>query len=211
MTEISFALIRKKNPDLNFDNIEEISTIHLNNCSIEDINNLELFSHIKHLDLAHNKISFIRELHYLNKLETLDLSFNSISSEGLSKSLSELPKGLKSINLTGNSCVNDEDALVILQDFFPDLGIIIDTVDNNLDAVESCDVSTPTTIPEQYDNNIRPLNADTLLKSIVERKCKLQSMSSFNLDRTISDLNNEFDSAESSMKEKRNNRTSNGA
>lgn len=190
MTEITFALIRKRNPHLDFDRIEDISTIHLSNCSIDHISNLELFSHINHLDLAHNKISNVQELQFLNKLETLDLSFNLISADNLKTCLKEFPKGLKSLNLTGNSCILDEDNLIELQDLYPDLGIIIDTVDINDDGVSPStqEESSQELFSEQiekFDNN-RPLNADSLLKSIVARKCKLQNMSTFNLDKTMS-------------------------
>ena len=188
-TAITFALIRKKNADLNFDNIEDITLICLDNCNLASVNNLELFSHIQELHLHHNKISLIENISYFKSLKYLDLSFNTISEEGLLQSLANIPKGLGSINLTGNPCAVDDGALSVLQDTFPDLGIIIDTVDeitgskaeNNFDE----EIETkPSLVLDDIDHS-RPLNADNVLKAIVDRKCKLQSISTCNIDATI--------------------------
>lgn len=230
MVEISFALIRQNNPNANFDKIEEIESIRIGNSNIESIDNLELFSHVKELFLPHNRISIIKNLFFFNNLSFLDLSFNLISSESLLQSLDQLPKVLSTINLTGNPCSTDVDALSKLQDTFPSLGIIIDTVDNAEEASIDDRIANPLgaeLLPTETLS--RPLNADIVLKSIVERKCKLQSMAAFNLDSTVSvrfepyptrsfnlgsppfqALNQELDSAIDQFAEKRDRRTSHG-
>ena len=193
-TEISFALIRKKNSDLNFDNLDEISCIRIDNCNITSTNNLELFSHVKELHLHHNKISQIDNLYFFNNLQYLDVSSNLITSDGLLKSFQSLPKCLVSINLTDNPCATDENALSLLQDAFPKLGIIIDTVDTvdtttseeplNLSRQENSEKDGTESFFGDIDRS-RPLNADTVLRSIVERKCKMQNMSTFNIDAAL--------------------------
>lgn len=184
---INFALIRKKNADLNFDNLDEITSIYLDNCNLASLNNLELFSHIQHLHLHHNKISFIENIFYFKNLQYLDLSYNSISAEGLLQSLSNFPKGLTSINLTGNPCAGDESALSILQDTYPEMGIIIDTVDDITTTNNNNDAVSETKILFESDeiDHSRPLNADNVLKAIVDRKCKLQNLGTYNIDATI--------------------------
>lgn len=188
-TAITFALIRKKNADLNFDNIEDITSICLDNCNLASVNNLELFSHIHELHLHHNKISLIENISYFKKLKYLDLSFNSIHAEGLLQSLANIPRGLGSINLTGNPCAVDDGALSVLQDTFPDLGIIIDTVDEIIGSKEDNnfneEIEKKTLLALDDIDHSRPLNADNVLKAIVDRKCKLQSISTCNIDATI--------------------------
>ena len=131
----------------------------------------------------------IENISYFKSLKYLDLSFNSISADGLLQSLANIPKGLVSINLTSNPCAEDDNALSTLQDTFPDLGIIIDTVDevtgsttdNNFDE----EIGTKPVIALDNIDRSRPLNADNVLKAIVDRKCKLQSISTCNIDATI--------------------------
>lgn len=185
---ITFALIRKKNSDLNFENIDDITSIYLDNCNLTSLNNLELFSHIEQLHLHHNNISLIENIFYFKSLKYLDLSYNSISSEGLLQSLENFPKGLASINLTGNPCAGDDSALSILQDAYPEMGIIIDTVDDIITTNNSCNDAVSETekiLDSDEIEHSRPLNADNVLKAIVDRKCKLQNLSTYNIDTTI--------------------------
>eukprot|EP01036_Dinobryon_divergens_P026622 gene26622-35295_t len=88
------------------------------------------------------------------------------------------------------------------------MGIIIDTVDDITTTNNYNDAVSETKILFESDeiDHSRPLNADDVLKAIVDRKCKLQNLGTYNIDATILELNNEFDSAVSRMKVKRDRR-----
>jgi len=197
---ISFGLIRSKNPHVDSaDDIGQIDSITLRGCELTDIDNLELFSHINELDLSNNKISKVENLFFFQNLKILDLSFNLIDSLSLEQSIKEFPKSLLSINLTGNPCANDEAALGKLQDAIPDLAIAIeidDTVrvpdkqeeeeddDDNIETDELEDIKQLLPLIAELGNT--PLNADEVLKSIVERKCKLQDLQcDFDLKKVV--------------------------
>lgn len=197
MTSISFSLICRKNPSItDADDIESIDRLELDNSNIHEIDNLELFSHIKELNLQRNKIKSISNVKFLSELQLLDLSFNEITSESLLSSMKFLPKGLATIVLTGNPCSSDEEALSQLQDYFPDLGIAIEEVSNADEAVSEAelagseaeqDVDAEETPAEDQEavSMKGPVNADEILKYIVDRKCKLQSIQNFNLDSVV--------------------------
>lgn len=200
MTEITFQLIRKCNADVSFDDIVGITSIKLNNCSIECIDNLELFEHIKELHLSRNLITQIDNLEMFHRLELLDVSFNRIDSKGLVASFEHIPHSLDVINLTGNPCVHDESVLIKLQDKFPHLGIVIDELD--VDATEANNDNSDDDDEAEddrfdFDDTPRgrkegessrsslPLSSEDVLRSIVDRKSKLQSYERFNLDNTV--------------------------
>jgi len=194
MTEITFQLIRKCNPDVSFDDIVDVTNIKLNNCSIECIDNLELFEHIKELHLSRNLITQIDNLKVFHRLELLDVSFNRIDSKGLVASFDHIPHSLDVINLTGNPCVHDESVLIKLQDKFPHLGIVIDELDvadteandNTDEATEDDRFDFDDTPSDIKDPRISlPLSSEDVLRSIVDRKSKLQSYERFNLDNTV--------------------------
>ena len=206
--EITFALIRKANPNSNFDELNSISSLNLSNCSISHIDNLEIFEHVKELILSNNSISKIENLFFFKDLEMLDLSCNRITSHNLIESIKEIPSCLKSINLSGNPCADDISSLSKIQDTFPDLGIIIDVMDEDEDedgeddelgsslelkpdSLPLYDQDKPEPVEESdffepIDHDLsKPLRSDEILKSLVDRKCKLQSIPAFNLDATV--------------------------
>jgi Leucine-rich repeat (LRR) protein len=190
MVQISFGLIRRANPDVDFDNIESVDTLKLEMCEITEIDNLELFSHIKNLYLSGNNISKIENISLFDNLRHLDVSCNNITGEGLRKSIGGIPKNLESINLSGNPCVNDETALLFLQDNFQQLGIVIDVVDANVqdsggENEDDHDESEAENVHSETSSGT-VVDADQVLQYIVERKCKIQSYSHFNLDSTVS-------------------------
>ena len=128
MGRITIDLLRKKSEhnDGVLTTLEEIS---LHQCSIEKIENLELYCrHLKilylqdniieklenldklkeleYLNLAVNSISKIENLEHCESLNKLDLTMNFVDIEDLKTSvecLSKVPK-LKEIYLTGNPC-----------------------------------------------------------------------------------------------------------
>jgi hypothetical protein len=192
MTEISFALIRSQNPDINTtENIEEIDCLRLMNCNIEEIDNLELFHHISELYLTSNAIESLDGLSILIKLKILDVANNRITSESLRKSIPKLPKTLLSINLTGNPCAEDEEALTQLQDAFPDAIIAIDLMPDIDEEEEKAndDSENKENEGENKKDSIQDdfkLDTESVLREIVARKCLMESTTnSFNLERTV--------------------------
>jgi hypothetical protein len=224
MTSISITLIRRTHDDFSIDNVESLSVIRLDNQGINCIDNLEIFSHIRELYLSNNEIEKIENIDFLNNLEFLDLSNNRITSQNLITSIALLPQTL---NIANNPCSSDESALIILQDKYSNLNIIvgvytggeiIENTDNlelnksNLSReedsslVESNDgkfhefpMSLTYSITSIFiylylifsvednegDDDDHPLNADEVLKALVERKCRLQSIETFNSKDTI--------------------------
>jgi hypothetical protein len=210
MVTISFALICRKNPSItDVDDIQNITKLDLDNSNISVIDNLEIFNHIRELNLSHNKIKSLRNLEYLTSLDVLDLSCNELSSADLLSSIQFLPKQLSTIVLSANPCAEDEIALGYLQELFPSLGIAIDEVDEN--DMESDNAQND---PNDEDNSTNenevlpsadtdPVNVEEVLKYIVDRKCKLQSLQSFDLDSIVKELSEEADKAMESSRSKR--------
>jgi hypothetical protein len=185
----------------------------LSNQGIARIDNLEVFSHIIELDLSNNAISMIENIDFLNKLEFIDVSKNQISVDGLLASLENLPKNLQSINISDNPCAGNEAALCALQDRYPNLNIIVGTYsddeeksstnnemtmnvsenNNGEKDPDSSDVeSSPSTGDDQNDEKpVGALDADDILRTLVDRKCKLQSLERYNMDNTVETLNEE--------------------
>ncbi len=190
MSKLNFSLIRSKNPEINnTDNIDEIESLNLCGCGISTIENLELFHHVKELNLSNNRISKLDDLFMLMKnLQILDVSNNSIQSIELKNSIHQIPKSLVSINLSGNPCAVDLEVVMELQDSFPDLVIAIE--EEKQSENEECDIVLKCN-DEGQEGNVPidmagPLKADDILKMIVDRKCKLQNLQpSFNLQYTI--------------------------
>lgn len=184
MVEISFSLIRKQNPDMNLDNLEEVKSVNLNDCMIDRINNLELFSHIQQLHINQNNLSRIENISFMTNLNHIDISYNLIEAEGLMSSLKEIPPSLRSIDLTGNPCAINEDCLGKLLDAYPELNIIIDIIP--VQDIEKNTVEIAQKDSEEVSNSLHEnLKADELLKSIVDRKCRLQSYATFNVDSVV--------------------------
>jgi hypothetical protein len=125
MASISITLIRNTHIDFSIDDIESLTIIKLDNKGLNNIDNLEVFSHILELHLSDNIIDKIENIDFLQHLELLDLSNNLITSENLLSSIDLLPLNLKTLNLSGNPCANDEDVLMTLQDSYPNLSIIV--------------------------------------------------------------------------------------
>lgn len=214
MKEVTVSLIRECHTTKSAEDLEKLRCINLNDKQIEKIDNLEVFFDIEELHLSRNCITKIENLNFLNNLQFLDVSYNCISSNSLIASIEEesIPKSLREINITGNPCANDESVLMILQDYIPDLLIIVgieeDIVNNNNNLIkatsdsgnsdsdsdnyeidaETDEITYDSTLGrfEEYKlSDETTLNPDELLKHIVDRKCKLQNISTFNLESAI--------------------------
>lgn len=200
MPEISFGLIRKLNPDIDVDNIEAVEALKIENSGVTLIDELELFTHIKELYLSGNRIRLIQNLLFFDNLKHLDLSCNVISSDDLRASLKSIPKGLESINLSGNPCASDDDVLSELQDTHPDLGIIIEIVENGAEGDDGEEKEDRQETDESVAVNPMgrtnsPVDSDEILKYIVDRKCKAQSNSEhrgFDLEAAVASLDAEY-------------------
>ena len=212
--------MRKAHGNLSAAELMALSIIQLNNYGIEEIDNLEVFEQIRELHLSGNNIKVVENLEFLRNLEYLDLSNNCIDSEGLRKALGRFPDSLQTLVLGGNQCCHDEELLSQLNDIMPNLGIVIGMEqrdDNNIgyDAhAEEAESLEEEMEAEEEDNddfeelklNGREvgdygtqaedgrgvLDADAVLRSIVERKCVLQNLQpKFNIECTIDSLNAE--------------------
>ena len=208
MKEITFTLIRKKYPEVTAETFDSFKILELNNLQITHIDNLEVLSHIEELSLSYNLISKIENIEFLSNLRVLDLSNNHISGISLKESLSLIPKSLESINLINNPCCEDEITLLEFQNRFPSLGIIVGITneednEDELNFQDGSDDDKTDQAEDSHENTIvseidifkyRHLNADDVLKSLVERKC-YQKPRDFNLESTVSKLNDECESA----------------
>lgn len=199
MTVISVTLIRGTHCDFKLDDVEALKVLNLSNQGIDCIDNLEVFSHIEELHLAHNVIERIENVDFLNSLNLLDLSNNLINSESLTSSIGLLPRNIKTLILTGNPCSADKAALDILQRSYAGLNVIVNkspSAPHNADEVsdESVEESDKEQTDEadqseadhkfdETDDSDFPLNADEVLQSLVERKCRLQSIETFNVTK----------------------------
>ena len=199
MTVISVTLIRGTHSDFTLDDIEALKVLRLNNHEIDSIDNLEVFSHIEELYLANNTIERIENVDFLDRLNLLDLSDNHISSESLKSSIGLLPRNIKTLILTGNPCATDKVALDILQRSCMGLNLVInrsisalgdvdeasDESDKDPDKEQTnrADLSEADDKFDEIDDSDFPLNADEVLQSLVERKCRLQSMETFNVTK----------------------------
>lgn len=177
MPEISVTLIRKCHGNIGVDELSCLKVIDLTRQSIDSIDNLEVFSEIEDLRLGYNNISTIENLEFLSNLRRLDISFNKITASSLRSALTNIPPQLTEINLSGNPCCDDEDALGDFQDHFPAMAIIIgsEIVEVEGGGVPQIGLGGVNREGSVDDSPIGPLDADAIIKSIVERKCRLQN------------------------------------
>lgn len=205
---ITVKLIRSAHNNISAEELESLSIINLNNQGINRIDNLELFYQIKELHLSRNFISIVENIEFLSNLEYLDISYNNITSYELLRCIHslEIPKSLKIINLTGNSCANDDSMMIKLQDYSQNLNIIIGLEEENDDGDdinrENCSNNQDSEDSEdseyddvELDNQLFDkeheilysgvVNADNVLKAIVERKCRQQNLHVFDIDSAV--------------------------
>lgn len=199
MTSISVTLIRGTHSEFCIDDPETLHIIKLNKQEIACIDNLEVFSHITELHLSDNLIERIENISFLQNLTFLDLSNNRINSESLLLSIGLLPQKIKDLNLSGNPCAEDESALNALQDGYPNLNIIVGVYiggeiiesfegsgfeNSKIEILSGSEDGDSYSDEDDGEEGDMPLNADEVLKSLVERKCRLQSMETFSVERT---------------------------
>ena len=198
--------------------LDALQVIHLDHQGIEKIDNLEVFWDIRELYLSRNVIECIENIEFLDKLQHLDLSSNRITAEALQDAFDRFPRNLSTINLSGNPCANDEAVLVALSERFPELNIIIGLYaegeeEDEADAVINRQLNQGILPPtenddedekedddddddEEEDVNVTPLNADEVLKSLVERKCRLQNVTTvIDVTDAVNELNAEYEQA----------------
>ena len=201
MPAISISLIRQVYDNASADELSSIQALNLAGLGIDVIENLEVFAEITELRLNNNRISNIENINFMYNLDYLDLSYNNIDSSEIVRSIKdrELPACLRTINLSGNPCANDENVLSILQDNYNELNIIIGIEDDeNNDDNDEDDGNDEPEINEDDDNELQSdqlLDSDTVLKTLVERKCRLDKMKDFNIEDAVQKLNNECDNA----------------
>ena len=222
--EISLGLVRRTHlrngMQLSADELASLDIIQLNSMNIATIDNLEVFDQIRELHLSRNVISRIENLIYLNKLEYLDLSHNRIDDEGLVCCIGSLPSSLLTLNLDGNPCCRNAALLEQLNDSLPNLGIIVGVEeeqteeskgngDDDDDDDEDDDDEAEEEGPDEYDNILSDpnlvLNAETILKQIVERKMKFENLGKSNIDfkHTTKELDDECERALNNVRRRR--------
>lgn len=202
MTSISIALIRQAYSNASADELASIEVLNLAGMNITIIDNLEVFNDIKELHLTNNNISCIESINFMYKLDYLDLSYNNIDAHDIVRCVrnKEIPSTLKTINLTGNPCANNDEILGLLQESYSELDIIIgiETDDDNYEPEIDEDNNDINITNNDEIFQLQPgevLDSDAVLKSLVERKCQLDKLKDFNIDGAIQQLNSECTSA----------------
>lgn len=168
------------------------------------------------------------EIEMLDNLISLDLSYNNIGSKSLLNFVERklLPSSLEIINLSGNPCADDEEVLTVLQDYAPQLNIIVgiedDTNMDNHEVKSSSETNGESNIDgedegdeDEVDESEESmgrgdvedelnaqrrangtLDADAVLKKIVERKIKMESVAApYDLEQSIQELQKECEGA----------------
>ena len=157
-----------------------LSEVTLSHRNIPRIDRLELFSNLQRLDLSHNSIVIIENIRFLSSLVHLDVSYNLIKEIYPS----ELPKSLQSLQVTGNPLVKDLlhiEGVLILNSSLPiSVPGIADPLQDDVCEEES---------GSSY------LDADELLRQIVKRKSRIESLSSSG--NVLSKLLNELEESAS--------------
>jgi hypothetical protein len=196
MKTISLGLLRAAYPDLKSEQILSLQEIIVEKLGIEVLDGLEIFDDLISIRLAHNNIQVVENVDLLFRLEVLDLSHNCIESIDWHS----FPSSLRVLKLVGNPCAKDIVAMNTLIEQLPNVEIITGDTSSDTDpfAVDGTDaggvvegekglglgfgdVNGP-----QYDDdappstfsiytNYTPLDADMLLKDIVDRKIRLQN------------------------------------
>ena len=210
MPSISISLIRQAYGNATAEELSQIEVLNLSGLNINVIENLEVFAEIKELHLSHNCICNIENINFMYNLEFLDISYNNIDSNEIIRCIknNELPSCLKTINLSGNLCCNDDNALCLLQESYNELNIIIGIEENNNNDDDN---TYEPEINEDEDNDndnddsneninetfvLQPdeqLDSDSVLKSLVERKCHLDKIKEYDIENAIEKLNKECD------------------
>ncbi|XP_037349625.1 leucine-rich repeat-containing protein 46 [Talpa occidentalis] len=88
----------------NLEGLQNLHSLYLQANKIQRIENLACIPSLRFLSLAGNQIRQVENLHDLPHLQFLDLSENLIET----LKLDEFPQSLLILNLTGNSCTNQE-------------------------------------------------------------------------------------------------------
>ena len=206
MPSISVSVVRQAYGNATAEELSQIETLNLSGLNINVIENLEVFAEIKELHLSHNWICNIENINFMYKLEFLDLSYNKIDSNEIIRCIKykELPYCLKTINLDGNLCCNDHNVLCLLQESYSELNIIIGIEENKNDI----NTHEPEIKDDNRNNNYKSnaimndifvlqldeqLDSDTVLKSLVERKCHLDKIKEYDIKHAIEKLSSECD------------------
>ena len=209
MPSISISLIRQAYGNATAEEISQIEVLNLSGLNINVIENLEVFAEIKELHLSYNCIYHIENINFMYNLEFLDISYNNIDSNEIIRCIrnKEFPSCLKTINLGGNPCCDDDHVLCLLQENYNDLNIIVGIEENNNDndnTYQPASNEDNDNDNDNYNSNeitndafvLQPdeqLDSDTVLKSLVERKCHLDKIKEYDIEDVIEKLNSECD------------------
>ena len=96
--------------------------------------------------------------------------------------LDKFPRRLETLILVGNPCCEDPDAIQALKTCRPGLEIITEGEDSSPTTREQED---EVVVVEEKTFSDRQFNVDELLKEIVERKCKIDSLQTMNIPHIL--------------------------
>jgi Leucine-rich repeat (LRR) protein len=164
----------------------KVQIVSLSNKNVDEIDNLDLFDNITELCLQQNKIQRIENISHLMKLHSLDLSHNLIDEEGLHTE--RLPPNLKTLKLTGNPCLASNSAMGKLKQDYPHLLVVSESKQSiaPLATSDNRTIPNPATAVSSTENDY--LDSESVLRLVVDRKCKLQALVNVNMDSTIQSL-----------------------
>jgi hypothetical protein len=191
------------------DNFAAVQVVSLPNKSLEHIDNLDLFDNITELNLRRNKIKIVENVSHLMKLHSMDLSDNLIDAKGLRAE--PLPPNLRSVDLSGNPCAASSSVIEKLQEDYPNVHIVtkarqsypsITAASNDSAATNpatsaaslhsSSSSSSSSLSPSSSSLSLSLsssqnkeggyLDSEEVLREVVDRKCRLQALTSPPLD-----------------------------
>eukprot|EP00602_Paraphysomonas_sp_CaronLab_P004690 CAMPEP_0185020592 /NCGR_PEP_ID=MMETSP1103-20130426/3210_1 /TAXON_ID=36769 /ORGANISM="Paraphysomonas bandaiensis, Strain Caron Lab Isolate" /LENGTH=300 /DNA_ID=CAMNT_0027551587 /DNA_START=89 /DNA_END=988 /DNA_ORIENTATION=- len=209
----------EKNGMLSDEDFGSISVMKLNDQSISYIDNLELFHEIEELHLKNNNLKTIDNIELLQNLWLLDVANNQIEDEALLSAV--FPRSLKRLIISGNPCAESTSAVEKLQARHPQLEIVT-TAEKCEEILESSsnlppesvpveseysqpEVSLPHSTSKPSESFLTPsgtLDPAAVLREVVDRKCRLQSYSQFDLNATIKELDSEYSRAVSRIEQR---------
>ncbi len=139
--------------------------------------------------------------HLFTQLQYLDLSYNQLTAEQFSESASVLlPSSLTTLLLHGNPCFSTEavrdEIMGNLQTQYPNLLNIIITSSESatneessnacLDGIEVKEFGLQVKTPFTADGDpLGSLDADAVLREVVDRKCRLQALDLMDISKFV--------------------------
>lgn len=173
------------------EDFSRVESVRLVGRGFQEIDNLDLFDRLKELDLSNNRIRRVENISHLLCLDALDLSGNLIDEEGLFAEA--LPSNLRVLNLSGNPCAENSNARDRFCTKYPNVSVLFDLPSSHSKGGPE-DTQESKEFPVAHKKDSKGiLDSEAVLREVVDRKCRLQSISNLNISSTIHDLEREYD------------------